>query len=38
MSDSEVAAKPPMLFRALGDDGLRGEAKLKELIDIIRRA
>lgn len=38
MSDVDVAAKLPVLFRALRDDGSSEEAKLKELIDIIRRS
>lgn len=38
ISDGEVAAKLPVLFRALRDDATNEEAKLKELIEIIRRA
>ena len=38
LSDAEVAAKLPVLFRALRDDETNDEDKLKELIEIIRRA
>lgn len=38
LSDSEVASKLPILFRALRDDKASDEEKLQELIEIIRRA
>jgi transcriptional regulator with XRE-family HTH domain len=37
LSDSEIAAKLPVLFRALRDDGASEEEKLKELIEIVRK-
>ena len=38
LSDAEVAKKLPVLFRALRDDSVDVEAKLRELVEIIRRA
>ena len=38
MSDSEVACKLPVLFRALRDDKASDEEKLQALIEIVRRA
>lgn len=38
LSDRDIAAKLPVLFRALRDDGAPEEQKLKDLIDVIRRA
>lgn len=38
LNDEEVARKLPVLFRALRDDSVDDEAKLRELIEIIRRA
>lgn len=37
LTDSEIASKLPVLFRALRDDGANEKEKLKELIEIIRR-
>lgn len=38
LSDSEVAAKLPVLFRALRDEGASEESKLKEIVELLRRA
>ena len=38
LTDAEVAQKLPVLFRALRDDSVDDEAKLRELVEIIRRA
>jgi transcriptional regulator with XRE-family HTH domain len=38
LSDAEVAGKLPVLFRALRDEEASDEEKLRELIEIIRRA
>lgn len=38
LNDAEVAKKLPVLFRALRDDSVDDEAKLRELVEIIRRA
>ena len=38
LSDSEVARKLPVLFRALRDDDASDREKLKALIQVVRRS